>query len=71
MEQVIPPYGIKCSMPWNKVFHPMEQTGRCRFLESKAAPSRAGGGTFVGHGSICYTPIAMPGITHRRHSSPP
>ena len=24
----IPPYGTKCSMPWNIVFHPMKQTGR-------------------------------------------
>ena len=67
MEQVIPPYGIKCSMPWNKVFHPMEQTGRCRFLESKAAPSRAGGAVsatlyflmlFCFHSLIC-APLSL------------
>ncbi|MBP3775582.1 MAG: hypothetical protein J6I37_01205 [Prevotella sp.] len=31
----IPPYGTSCSTPWNKVFHPMEQTGRCRLRRSK------------------------------------
>ena len=30
MGQVVPPYGTKCSTLWNKAFHPMEQTGRCR-----------------------------------------
>ena len=31
----IPCHGTKCSTLWNKVFHPMEQTGRWHILGSK------------------------------------
>ena len=36
----IPPYGTSYSMPWNKVFHPMEQTGRCRLQREKVRASK-------------------------------
>ncbi len=31
-------HGTKCSTPWNKVFHPMEQTGRCRLHGTEVPP---------------------------------
>ena len=36
----IPPYGTSYSMSWNKVFHPMEQTGRCRLQREKVRASK-------------------------------
>ena len=44
----IPPYGTSYSMPWNKVFHPMEQTGRCRLQGSKVPPPRVEGAASEG-----------------------
>ena len=39
VEQSVPWGGTKCSMGWNKVFHGVEQTRRCRLLLSLAATS--------------------------------
>ena len=36
----IPPHGTSYSTPWNKVFHPMEQTGRRHLRGLKVPPSR-------------------------------
>ena len=43
----IPCHGTSCSTPWNKVFHPMEQTGRRYLLGVKVPLPRVGCAAFV------------------------
>lgn len=55
----VPSHGTKCSTPWNKTFHPMEQSVPPHGTNRKAAPSWSESAAFEGEGVVYFLSLIL------------